>query len=887
MSDTVEVRFMNRVPVVSLISGLTSLFLLLVVFPFAATAQISFFQAPTFAGAGTVFVADFNGDGKADILMSNYAGGFLQLGNGDGTFKTGTQVNGTPLAVADFNGDGKPDILEQTTGTLVVLLGKGDGTFESPVNTSSGATLLVLTAFDVNGDGKPDVVAITASSLVVYLGKGDGTFGEPISTNLGAGQLTSLVALGDFNGDGKVDVAVSVLSFTTPGTGILLGNGDGTFQPVVFPSNLATFQTQSVADVNNDGKVDLIASSGQVALGNGDGTFNVLPATPCQGTGGTATCVLGAVADLNGDGKPDIVVYNQQNTLLAQIYLGSGDGTFTDFSNYLPQMILYNAMAPLSAGLAVGDFNSDGKPDIAFDDSVLIGNGDGTFQGIFAAPAPGSVTDVAAAGDFDKNGTIDVAMACGSSICIFSNDGKGNLSLIHTYLLQDGASAIVTADLNGDGKLDLLALGGDPTTNDWGYSVLLGNGDGSFQSPAFYAQSVAVSNPASLIIADFNNDGKPDFATAAPGQVAVALGNGDGTFAAPVYYYDAGYSAMVAADFNGDGKLDIAVGNTSSKAGTCLLFGNGDGTFMTATFPASLDIFAAAFTADVNGDGKADLMSYNEVALGNGDGTFNLLSTMTGAVAAIADLNGDGILDLLVNEGISRTGLSLDARLGNGDGTFGSDISVPTNGLAFLVADMNGDGKPDLVFPYIDVAVLLNTTQPGINLSASPTSHTIIAGQTASFTLTLAGTGALSGAVNLTCAITPAATPAPTCSLSNSLVQISGNGTQSVTVKVGTTAAVTTGSTLPRVCLPPWTPPLAWRLIVLSSGLLLLRSRKRFPVLTASSAALLLAACVACGGSGSSSTHTTPGTPSGTYTATVTATSGSATQKMALQVIVQ
>jgi hypothetical protein len=113
----------------------------------SAQAQVSFSQPPTYTGSGQLFVADVNGDGKPDLLSAD---GTLQLGNGDGTFSTGTAVAGSPLAVADFNGDGKPDVLEAGTGTLLVLLGNGDGTFQAPISTNSGASLTAVAAIDLN-----------------------------------------------------------------------------------------------------------------------------------------------------------------------------------------------------------------------------------------------------------------------------------------------------------------------------------------------------------------------------------------------------------------------------------------------------------------------------------------------------------------------------------------------------------------------------------------------------------------------------------------------------------------------------------------------------------------------------------------------------------------
>jgi len=192
---------------------------------------------------------------------------------------------------------------------------------------------------------------------------------------------------------------------------------------------------------------------------------------------------------------------------------------------------------------------------------VLLGNGDGTFQGIPLGATPSAPT-YAAIGDFDKNSTIDVAALSDSSLYILSNSGAGKLTLTHTYALQEPGYGIVTADFNGDGNLDLLVVQTNPITQLWGYSILLGNGDGSFQAPVFYPQGAqTAASEYSIVVADFNNDHKMDVAIMPRegGSLEVLLGNGDGTFASPVGYYDRGFPSLVA-DFNGDGKLDIAAG---------------------------------------------------------------------------------------------------------------------------------------------------------------------------------------------------------------------------------------------------------------------------------------------------------------------------------------
>jgi hypothetical protein len=975
-------------------------------------AQVSFFQPLPSALGG--FTADFNGDGKPDLLGST-----LSLGNGDGTFKPGIPVSGNPLAVGDFNGDGKPDILEQGTGTLLVLLGNGDGTFQAPISTPSGANLTAIVAADLNADGKADVLGLFNGMLMVYLGKGDGTFasGVPYNTNT---MLGDMLTVGDFNGDHKIDVVVSTSPVTSVGQEIVfLGNGDGTLQLPVTSVGVNEPGSIAVGDFNGDGKADLLINGGSVTigpstiaaatyllLGNGDGTFQA-PTTAFQGGG------VVAASDLNGDGRLDVILYSPS---AVEIYLGKGDGTFSNTSNYLSEG---------SGGLLVADFNLDGKMDIDAGGSVLLGNGNGTFQGIPLGLLPGFSTGIGplVTGKFDKTSLPGVAIIgsqpVGTSIAnfvyVFSNNGSAALSLSHTYTLQQPGYAIVTADFNGDGNLDLMVFSAPPNSGTWGYIVLLGNGDGTFQPPTFVSESVS-SPPLgeqnnSVVVADFNGDKKLDVAVGLAGlgnqTLAVLLGNGDGTFGAPSYVFDAGAGILLGADFNSDGKIDIAAPVGGANGGTYLLFGNGDGTFQPAVLPANLAGVFAGATADFNGDGKPDLSIGTEVALGNGDGTFTVLpSSGNYNPLQVADFNGDGKLDLLVGYTTTSVHLVHVAVIpGNGDGTFGSLTEVPvlengdgsgtTPGL--VVDDMNGDGRPDVVFPVLSntggVAVLLNTTAAGFALSASalspatitsggsatstvkvspsfgatgsvslscaglpsgascqfspasiagasgtssltitttsgaaagtypvkvqgaagsltstatlslviqapvvpdftiaassPSSQTVAAGKSATFTLALASSGSFSGTVNLSCAVTPVATRPPTCTFSSPSVQVSGSGSQSVTVMVATTAPTTTGAA-PPVNLPAPPLPLLWTLSLLSLAWLLLRYRKRQPILAPLLLVLAFASLAGCGGGSSSPSPTgTTGTPTGTYTATITATSGSTTHNATVQVIVQ
>jgi Bacterial Ig-like domain (group 3)/FG-GAP-like repeat/FG-GAP repeat len=330
----------------------------------------------------SVAVADVNGDRKPDLLV---AGGVVSvfLGNRDGTFQSavtydsGGGGSAIAVAVADVNGDGKPDLLvaNEQTATVGVLLGNGDGTFQPVVTYGSGADLPVSIAIaDVNGDHKPDLVVANwgSETVGVLLGNGDGTFQTAVS--YGSGGCPFSVAVGDVNGDGKLDLVAANQCGSVGAVGVLLGNGDGTFQTAASYGSGGTFPTSvAVADVNGDGKPDLLVANcdaGQssscidlsvdgsvgVLLGNGDGTFQAAVAYDSGGSGAWSV----AVADVNGDGKPDLLVANQCGSSCSTpgavgVLLGKGHGIFAH-----PVILSPDS----NNSVAVADVNGDGKPDL-------------------------------------------------------------------------------------------------------------------------------------------------------------------------------------------------------------------------------------------------------------------------------------------------------------------------------------------------------------------------------------------------------------------------------------------------------------------------------------------------------------------------------------------
>jgi uncharacterized protein (TIGR03437 family) len=308
-----------------------------------------------------ITVADVNGDGIADLVTM----ASVMLGNGDGTFRAPI-VHPVPiapisLALADFNEDGIPDIAVVSQTDFAVYLGNGDGTFAAGrfYQNSSFGFLGHAVAADFNHDGHADLL-ITSSPAQLYPGNGDGTFRQPLSVAMG--DYPVAIAAGDFNGDGIPDVAwVDALSLGK--INILIGNGDGTFQPAVtYPVTAsATYPLVSIlaCDLNNDGNTDLAVygpSTDRVSvlLGRGDGTFR---ASTDYLIGGSAGGVGMDAGDFNGDGIPDLVLTGESGSAVTFL-LGNGDGSFRPGESFA-------AGANGSGPLVTGDFNNDGHPDIA------------------------------------------------------------------------------------------------------------------------------------------------------------------------------------------------------------------------------------------------------------------------------------------------------------------------------------------------------------------------------------------------------------------------------------------------------------------------------------------------------------------------------------------
>jgi uncharacterized protein (UPF0548 family) len=414
--------------------------------PTPARAQTLSFTAPSDYAVGAnpqwVAVGDFDGGGVQDLAVANASSNTVSvlLGNGEGTFQAARTVatgrGPTAVAVGDFNGDGNPDLVTANLGTLSlpnntvsVLLGNGEGTFQAARDFLVGTNPNFVAVGDFNGDGVQDLATANfggntpeAVTVSVLLGNGDGTFQAARTVGVDRGPLW--VAVGDFNGDGNPDLVTANFGSTT--VSVLLGNGDGTFQAARhFPAGAGGPASVAVGDFNRDGRQDLAVTlygdgSGTtlaVLLGNGDGTF---PAPVVYGVGVGPVSV--AVGDFNGDGVQDLATANWDRNAgrTVSVLLGNGDGTFQAAQNFLAGQGV--------AAVAVGDFNRDGAQDLATGNyavgtvSVLINTGSQAVTLLALTVNPASVT-----GGGASTGTVTLSgpAPSGGAVVSLSSDNPG------------------------------------------------------------------------------------------------------------------------------------------------------------------------------------------------------------------------------------------------------------------------------------------------------------------------------------------------------------------------------------------------------------------------------------------------------------------------------
>ena len=893
----------------------------LVVIPLNAHAQnpppINFISGEPFSGVGhgdripgaanvyTFAVGDFNSDGKLDLITTNNSnlwGLGLVLGNGDGTFQPPVEVVGNEtggafggIVAGDFNKDGKLDfaVLWVSGGPVYVGVYLNDGfghfTLNSyySIGTAGYNVPRSLATADVNGDGNLDLVAPDRSNwaVAVFYGKGDGTF--PTSAEFPAAVASqsapTAVAVGDVNKDGKLDVVVASATGCCPwggGITVLLNNGNGTFaSPVLYSDPMGVDNgLVVVADVNLDGKLDVVESSEggfnvAVFLGNGNGTFQAAKTYVVP----HASAV--AVGDLTGDKKPEIVVSSYYDGTV-WVLLNKGSGSFTLSGVYSADSTTMYVGTGMSIALA--DLNGDKKLDFVAGNPagqfviVGLGNGDGTFQDSAHYNESVSMkTYGIAVADFNLDGSPDIVQAGGGTgvgLNVMLGNSHGVLGAPTAINLGASQWGLITfvqaADLDGDGKPDIISstpyTAGTP-----GVEVLLGLGTGKFKAPVIYPVNTNSTYAAVGVIADMNGDGKLDIVTSNyDGSVSVLLNKGSGKYAAPLVAsgVTADPSYVAVGDFNKDGKLDLVLTDYSAIK-TVLLLGNGNGTFQPpTTIFTALRPSAPAVVGDFNKDGKLDLAILSPdgicsycggsmaVLLGNGNGTFNqtpiyyfypqnqnYIGGFVPTSGVAVDLNADGNLDIAIAPGYQSYQVCGAYRcaeqymgalvyLGKGDGSFVEQFGWPAGVSPGYVAaaDFNSDGMPDLAYvsnnvnyALTSVAILHNATQP---LSISPlgvtfagtknlgtsASQTVILTNNQSTKLTISSIAVTGGpdftakstcgtslGAGLHCTITVSFKPQAPLTRAASLVITDGLGTQSVPLTGVATEVKLSAATLP------------------------------------------------------------------------------------------
>jgi len=645
-------------------------------------------------GGGNVGGTDAVGSaGGADTAGADAAGGANPSGGGGtgGTLVVGcpTDTVGSPASPVDCD---VPSDDPSYCDRCEFLLG------ELRLATTGAGPVAVATG-DFDDDGRLDLITAnqTDDTVSLLLGNGDGTFQPKADHEIGASPRA--IVVGDLNGDGKLDAATAN---TDRGTvSVLLGCGDGT---LVLSGEYATGADPEVlviGDLNGDRKADLVTANAgaetlDVLLATGEG--ELLPGVEYETRGRPMLLVLG---DLNGDGSLDLAVTNGSDfthtavdpPLGVATWLGRGDGTFADRTDVDLDIDLYNIT--YADWLVAGDLDGDDQVDLALGAShgyeptfmqLLIGDGDGAFSSHLDFSLG---LEFALAADLNVDGQLDLlgtTPPADRGIVVLGPLGE---TLTTTGEELDVPLAVGDFDENGIPDLALVR------TSSASVSMRFGIGDGTFWTPRDRLPQ------ASRFVGDLDGDGALDMITPS----GVDLGNGDGTFRPTSEQAFGSSDVLDLGDLDGDELPDVVTQRDGEELAIWLNDGTGSfGPAATGTVDGSQTALMAKL-ADLNGDGELDLLTadYDSVDTlrGVGDGTFSHIARYdvpTHYLWALGDLNGDGNPDLLAG---SDDAGSLTIRLGVGDGTLDSpqQFESTLGGWIFGVAlgDVDGDGDLDLV----------------------------------------------------------------------------------------------------------------------------------------------------------------------------------------------
>ena len=640
-----------------------------------------------------VTVADINNDGKLDVVVTNFLTNTVAilLGNGNGTlqaprvFAVGT--NPTAVAVGDFNRDGKPDVVvtNSNSNSVSILLGNGDGSLQQARSLAVGISPVSVAVGKFHGNANVDVVVANAGtgegngSLSLLAGNGDGSF--QAATNILTGGSPVSVVTGEMNADLFPDLAV--VDSSQSAVLIELGSANGTFHTISKVQAQLTPIAMTLGDFHGNGRQgDLAILSGAPAevatvfLNSGSGRFS---------SGLTSTFAVSqnpaaiVAADFNGDGKTDVVSASQLGDI--SVLLGTGFGRFVSATSF--------AAGNEPRYIAAGDLNGDGKMDVAVANedsntvSILLGGGNGTFApkaDVAAGTSPFALT----IGDLNGDQKQDIVVANSGqfpndpgSVSILLGNGNGTFQAAKNLTLGNGPVSAAIGDFNHDGKADLAVANFRDNT----VSILRGNGDGTFGAPSIVAFP-PLSQILYVVVADVDGDHNQDLIVGGGSNIWTAKGNGLGGFAQPQLVHSGFTGEFVAGDFNRDNTPDLAIIDINANGTQFtvdVLLNNGNGTFRTASQIPIFGGFPTQITAaDLNGDGKLDLaicgLNTLSVAVltGNGDGSFstspnaNFGSTTFAQSLVTGDFSGDGKFDIVVtgrvsnlSEGSTAGGVSL------------------------------------------------------------------------------------------------------------------------------------------------------------------------------------------------------------------------------------